>query len=176
MDQNQQNDIVPVEIVGNKILLIRGKRVMLDRDLATLYGVETKVLKQSVRRNRDRFPEDFMFQLTNEEFENWRSQIVTSNSDKMGLRWKPYAFTEHGVTMLSSVLRSKRAVQINIQIVRAFVKMREFLKANQELAAMVKENREAIIQIFKIIESLRNEECQPKKKIGFHAKGIVDKV
>jgi phage regulator Rha-like protein len=110
-----------------------------------------------------------MFQLSDDEFENWKSQFVTSNSEKMGLRKKPFAFTEHGVTMLSSVLRSKRAVQINIQVVRAFVKMREFLKTNEELAAMVKENREAIIQIFKIIEALRNNDAQPKKKIGFHA-------
>ncbi|MBN1493463.1 MAG: ORF6N domain-containing protein [Candidatus Omnitrophica bacterium] len=169
MTENLQRDIVSVEIVGNKILLIRGKRVMLDRDLAELYGVETRILNQVVRRNRDRFPEDFMFQLNNDEFENWKSQFVISNSEKMGIRKKPFAFTEHGVTMLSSVLRSKRAVQINIQVVRAFVKMREFLKTNEELAAMVKENREAIIHIFKIIESLKNEEVQPKKKIGFHA-------
>ncbi len=169
MADEQENNIIPVEIVGSKILIIRGKRVMIDRDLAELYGVETKVLNQAVRRNRGRFPEDFMFQLNDDEFESLRSQFVTLKKGQHR-KYLPYVFTEHGVTMLSSVLRSKKAVQINIQVVRAFVKMREFLKTNEELAAMVKENREAIIQIFKIIESLRNEETPPRKKIVFHAK------
>jgi len=104
------SDLIPIERIENKIYLIRGQKVMLDRDLAELYGIETKKLKQAVKRNIDRFPDDFMFQLNKEEFNNWRSQFVTSNVDKMGLRWTPFAFTEQGVAMLSSVLRSKRAI------------------------------------------------------------------
>ena len=108
--------IIPVEAIAGKIYLIRGQKVMLDRDLADLYGVETKALKQAVRRNIDRFPADFMFELTDTELKNWRSQFVTSKSDRMGLRYKQMAFTEQGVAMLSSVLRSKRAILVNIQI------------------------------------------------------------
>jgi hypothetical protein len=110
--------IVLVEQIERAILLIRGQKVMLDRDLAGLYGVETKQLKQAVKRNIERFPDDFMFQLTREELENWRSQFVTSKADKMGLRYPPMAFTEQGVAMLSSVLRSKRAVQVKIDKTR----------------------------------------------------------
>ena len=104
-------DLVPVERIASKIYLIRDIRVTLDRDLAELYGVETKALKQAVRRNTRRFPEDFMFELSKEEFINWRSQFVTSNRDKMGLRHSPMAFTEQGVAMLSSVLNSERATR-----------------------------------------------------------------
>ncbi|MEG1750065.1 MAG: ORF6N domain-containing protein [Tannerellaceae bacterium] len=111
----------------SKIYEIRGQRVMLDRDLAEMYSVLTKVLNQAVKRNIDRFPEDFMFQLTNEETLNWKSQTVTSNSIKMGIRRNPYAFTELGVAMLSSVLNSKTAVQINISIMRAFVAIRQLI-------------------------------------------------
>jgi len=110
--------IVPIERVANKIYSIRKTRVMLDRDLAELYGVKTKALKQAVRRNITRFPEDFMFELTKEEFTNWRSQFVTSNHDKMGLRYSPMVFTEQGVAMLSSVLNSDRAIQVNINPVK----------------------------------------------------------
>ena len=106
---------------------------MIDRDLAELYGTETKVLNQAVKRNIERFPEDFMFQLNEEEFINWRSQFVTSNSDKMGLRRPPYAFTEQGVAMLSSVLKSPTAVDVNIKIMRAFVAMRHFLQNNAQV-------------------------------------------
>ncbi|HAQ20344.1 MAG TPA: DNA-binding protein [Prolixibacteraceae bacterium] len=108
--------LIPDERIVDKIFLIRGQKVMLDRDLADLYGVETKRLKEAVKRNLSRFPEDFMFELTKDEFANWRSQIATSNSDRMGLRYLPMVFTEHGVLMLSSVLNSKRAVNVNIQI------------------------------------------------------------
>jgi len=101
---------LPDEIIINKIYLIRGQKVMIDRDLAELYGVATKVLKQAVKRNTERFPEDFMFEMSDEEFQNWRSQIVTSNSDMMGLRYAPYCFTEQGLTMLSCILNSKKAV------------------------------------------------------------------
>src|SRR4030042_6237664 len=117
--------IIPQEIIENKILFIRGKKVMLDKDLAMLYGVETKVLNQAIKRNITRFPEDFMFQLTSEEFQNLRSQIVTSSWG--GQRYFPYAFTENGVAMLSSVLNSERAVDVNIQIMRTFTRLREML-------------------------------------------------
>src|SRR4051812_24812329 len=121
------------ETISNKIYFIRNQKVMLDRDLALLYGIETKVLKQSVKRNIFRFPEDFMFELNKSEFENWRSQIVTSNSDKMGLRYNPMAFTEHGVLMLSSILKSDKAIQTNIQIMRIFTKVRQMLLDTTEI-------------------------------------------
>ncbi len=114
-------------LIKNKIFEIRGQKVILDRDLSELYGVETRLLNQAVKRNIERFPEDFMFQLTAEEVENWKSQIVMSNSIKMGVRRKPYAFTELGVAMLSSVLSSNTAIQINIGIMRAFVLMRKIV-------------------------------------------------
>jgi hypothetical protein len=116
------------EAIIGKIYLIRGKKVMLDRDLAELYDVDTKHLKRQVRRNIDRFPEDFMFCLNISEFENWRRQFGTSNSEeKMGLRYAPFAFTEQGVAMLSTVLNSDRAIKVNIQIMRIYTKMREML-------------------------------------------------
>jgi len=116
--------------IQNKIYFIRGQQVMLDRDLAKLYQVETKVLNQAVKRNIERFPEDFMFQLSKDEFENWKSQIVTSNNDRMGLRRPPYAFTEQGVSMLASVLKSKIAIEVSIQIIRIFVSFRKFASEN----------------------------------------------
>ena len=116
-----QGSIIGIE---QKILTIRGERVILDRDLARLYGVENRVLGQTVKRNIRRVPADFMFQLSKEEFEHWKSQLVISNAgDKMGLRKRPYAFTEHGVAMLSSVLRSEQAIEVNISIMRAFSKL-----------------------------------------------------
>ena len=121
------------ELISNKIYFIRNQKVMLDRDLAMLYAIETRVLKQAVKRNISRFPEDFMFELNKLEFENWRSQFVTSNSDKMGLRYLPMAFTEHGVLMLSSVLKSNKAIQTNIQIMRIFSKVRQMLLDTTDL-------------------------------------------
>lgn len=115
------------------IHLIRGQQVILDRDLALLYGVETRRLNEQVRRNIERFPEDFMFQLTHEEFENWKSQFATSNSIIMGARKRPYAFTESGIAMLSSVLRSPTAIEVNIRIMRTFVAMRHFLASNTQI-------------------------------------------
>jgi len=117
----------------NKIFIVRKVKVMIDRDLSELYGVETKVLKQSVKRNISRFPKDFMFEMTNEEFLNWRCQYVTSNEDKMGLRYAPYCFTEQGVAMLSSILNSDRAIQVNIQIIRVFTKMRAILASHNDI-------------------------------------------
>lgn len=119
--------------VAQHILILRDKQVMMDRDLATLYGVETKVLNQAVKRNQERFPERNCFQLDNEEYANWRSQFVTSNADKKGLRRAPYAFTEQGVAMLASVLRSDTAIQVSLQIMDAFVEMRHYLMSNRSL-------------------------------------------
>jgi len=133
-----------LQYVQNKIYLIRGHRVMIDRDLAEMYGVETRTLNQAVKRNFERFPDDFMFQLTELEFQNWKSQIVISNSDNMGLRKKPYVFTELGVSMLSSVLNSKTAIQINMGIMRAFVAIRQSLigKPVESLAGLQSELKE----------------------------------
>lgn len=114
----------------SKIYVIRDQKVMLDRDLAELYGVETKVLKQAVRRNMTRFPEDFMFEMTKEELENWRSQFVTSKEDRQGLRYMPFCFTEQGVTMLSCVLNSERAIHVNIQIIRGKLSRDRGIKRN----------------------------------------------
>jgi hypothetical protein len=126
--------VVSEELVISRIYTIRGQKVMLDRDLAELYGVPTKALKQAVRRNAERFPEDFMFELSAEELEHWRSQIVTSNSgDRMGLRYAPFAFTEHGVLMLSSVLNSEAAIAVNIQVIRVFTRMRELLANHKDV-------------------------------------------
>jgi len=125
--------------IRSHIVTLRGKEVMLDRDLAELYGVETKALNQAVKRNLKRFPSDFMFQMSSEEFENWRSQTVTSNSDKMGLRRAPYAFTEQGVYMLATVLKSDVAIEVNIAIMRTFAKLREFSKHYNALAKKIME-------------------------------------
>ncbi len=133
-------EIIPQEVLASKILYIRGHKVMLDRDLAALYGVENKVLNQAVNRNKDRFPADFMLQLTAAELRNWKSQFVTSNPGlKMGLRKRPHAFTENGVAMLSSVLNSKRAIVVNIQIMRAFTKLRELLATHADLRRKLEE-------------------------------------
>jgi len=140
---------------------------MLDRDLSELYGVETKQLKRAVRRNIDRFPSDFMFDLTKNELENWRRQIGTSNSDKMGLRYKPMAFTEQGVAMLSSVLNCKRAIQVNIQIIRTFTKLRQVLSDNKELRKEFEELKQITDERFQIVfetlDQLINIENKPKK-------------
>ena len=147
---------------------------MLDRDLAELYGVETKVLKQAVRRNIKRFPPDFMFELTKKELKNWRSQFVTSNSIKMGLRHLPMAFTEQGVAMLSSVLKSDRAVEVNILIIRVFVKLRQLVLDNEDLRKEFEELKQITDERFQIVfetlDQLINVENRPKKKIGFTVK------
>jgi hypothetical protein len=164
------NDIIPIENITALIYLIRGKKVMLDRDLAALYGVETKRLKEQVKRNIERFPEDFMFELSKSEFANWRSQFATSKRDKIGLRYSPMAFTEQGVAMLSSVLRSKIAVQVNIQIMRAFTKMRQLIFDNAELRREI-ENLRADTDgkfriVFETLDQLLTVESKPKK-IGY---------
>jgi hypothetical protein len=130
---------IPVERIERRIYLIRGYKIMLDSDLAELYRVSTKRLNEAVRRNRDRFPGDFMFQLTTGEAQALRSQIATSNEGRGGRRYLPYAFTEHGVAMLSSVLKSQRAVQMNIFIIRVFMKLREVLATHKSLARKIEE-------------------------------------
>lgn len=171
-----RKDIITSADIASKIYIIRGKRVMFDRDLAQLYNVETRIFNQSVKRNMIRFPEDFMFQLTNIELKNWISQFVTSNSSlKMSLRKKPYVFTEQGVAMLSSVLNSKRAIIINIQIMRTFIKLREFILTHKDLKFKIEKlerkyrnHDEKINLIFEAIKQLL-EPPSPKKeyKIGF---------
>jgi hypothetical protein len=149
MAKADSKSIVPIERIATQISLTRRQSVMLDFDLAYLYGVETRVRVQAVKRNRERFPEDFMFQLTAKELENWRSQIVISNpAAKMGLRRQPYAFTEHGVAMLASVLRSKRAAEVNIAIVRTFIRLRRMLATNEELARKVAQHDQEIGILF----------------------------
>ena len=127
------SELVKNEEIQNRIYTIRGLQVMIDRDLASLYDIETRVLNQAVKRNSERFPDEYCFQLNNEEFLNWKSQIVMSNEDKMGLRRPPYAFTEQGVAMLSSVLRSGTAIKVSIQIINAFVAMRKFITTNAQI-------------------------------------------
>lgn len=158
--------------VESLIYLVRGFKVMLDEDLATLYGVETRILTRAVRRNLDRFPEDFMFQLTNQEVENLRSQIGISSSTYGGRRYRPLVFTEQGIAMLSTVLRSKQAVQVNIEIMRTFVKLRQFISSNRELARKLAELEQRYDQQFKIvfdaIREIMNPTQPPKKRrIGF---------
>jgi hypothetical protein len=180
-------------IIQNKIYFIRGQRIMIDRDLAEIYGVETRVLNQAVKRNIERFPEDFMFQLTELEFNEWKSQIVISNSENMGLRKKPFVFTELGVAMLSSVLNSKTAIQINMGIMRAFVAIRQALTSKptevatelkaelNQLKAYIEEvftdyndiNEDTRVQIELINQSLAELQTdkkridKPRNRIGF---------
>src|ERR1700694_4050222 len=153
---------VPVELIERRIYLIRGQKVMLDNDLAELYQVPTKVLNQAIKRNLARFPDDFMFQLTPEEAESLRSQFVTAS--RRNVRYQPYAFTEHGVAMLSAVLNSQRAVQMSILIVRAFVKMRELLASHNDLAARV-EKLEAAQKKHGSIIGILAEEIDEMKRL-----------
>ena len=167
-------ETISIETVANKIFVIRGLKVMLDKDLAGLYGVETKRLKEQVRRNIQRFPEDFMFELTREELQNWRSQFATSNSIRMGMRYPPMAFTEQGVAMLSSILKSDRAIEVNIQIMRVFTKLRQILLETTDLKKGLAELRaitDSRFQIvFEALDQLIATEETPKRKIGFTAK------
>jgi len=166
------NDLIPIENITGLIYLIRGQRVMLDRDIAELYGVETKRLKEQVKRNIGRFPEDFMFELSTREYGNLRSQNATSSWG--GTRYIPMAFTEHGILMISSVLKNDKAVQVNIQIMRAFTKMRQMIFDNAELRKEIDELRADTDGKFRIVfetlDQLLIIENKPKKKIGFMAK------
>lgn len=160
--------------IVSKIYVIRNQNVMIDRDLAELYGVSTKSLKQTVRRNMERFPADFMFEMTEEEFTNWRSQFVTSNSDLMGLRYAPFCFTEQGVTMLSCILRSPLAIEVNIRVVRIFSKFRQLalehkdiLLALEEIKSRLSDHDEKIDLVFQHLSLLIKKNDEPRKKIGF---------
>lgn len=176
---------IPDEVVERRIFLVRGQKVMLDRDLAELYGVETRRLKEQVRRNLDRFPEDFMFEMTDAELAEWRSQFATSNREVMGMRNMPFAFTEHGVLMLSSVLNSKTAIAVNIQIIRVFSRMREMLLTHKDLLleleklrAKSKDHDGKFQTIFRYLKQMEKREqdrvllaevrkSTPRPKVGF---------
>ena len=166
---------LPDESIINKIYLIRGQKVMLDEDLAELYQVETRRLNEAVRRNSDRFPKDFMFQLNNKEFQNLKSQIATSSWG--GRRKLPLAFTEQGVSMLSGVLNSPVAIQVHIQIIRVFSKMKELLLTNKEILLKleklekdVRENKQDIALIFEALKQLLNPQQPKRRLIGFNRK------
>ncbi len=180
--------VIPIERIQNRIFYIRSQKVMFDSDLAELYQVETRALNQAVRRNPRRFPEEFMFQLNKREFENWRSQIVMSSSDdplrsqfvtlKRGrgkhAKYLPLVFTEQGVAMLSSVLKSERAIQVNIQIMKTFTKLREMLLTHEQLRrkieAMEKNYDKQFRIVFQTIKLLLKEDERPKSAIGFTSK------
>jgi len=164
--------LVPDEVVNSKIYQLRGQKVMLDADLAELYAVENKQLKRQVRRNIDRFPDDFMFVLTQSELENLRSQFDSSSWG--GTRYPPMAFTEQGVAMLSSVLNSAVSIQVNIQIIRIFTKMRELLLTNKDILLKLEKmekkvgnNSDKIEVIFKAIKKLLTKTVEPRKPIGY---------
>ncbi|MBI5731078.1 MAG: ORF6N domain-containing protein [Ignavibacteriales bacterium] len=173
----KSSSLIPIERITSKIYLLRGDKVLLDRDLAELYGVETKKLNQAVKRNIGRFPRDFMFQLTIEESSSLRSQFVTLKKGQHS-KYLPYVFTEQGVAMLSSILNSERAVQVNIAIMRAFVQMRKFLQSNEELSKKLNDleketgkkfaaQQKQIKLVFDAIRELMMENVKPKRKIGF---------
>jgi len=162
-----KNTLISENDIKNKIYIFRGVEVMLDRDLATLYLVETKVLNQAVKRNIDRFPEDFMFQLSDIEFENWRSQFVTSKNDKMGLRRAPYVFTEQGVSMLASVLKSKIAIEVSIQIIRTFVNFRKLLSENILVFQKIEQIEHRLSNHDKKIEMILSAEFPTKEGIYY---------
>jgi phage regulator Rha-like protein len=165
---------ISLKDVSSRILIVRGQRVMLDSDIAELYGVATKALNQAVKRNLERFPEDFMLHLTVEETRALRSQSVTSNTGRGGRRYPPYAFTEHGAVMLASLLNSPIAIEASIRVVRAFVELRSILAANKDLArrleALEKKTDHQFAVVFEVIEQLLADEEKPKRQIGFGAK------
>jgi len=164
--------LLPVERIEQRIFLVRGQKVMLSPHLAELYEVPEKVLNQAVLRNRERFPDDFIFQLDSEELDSLRSQIVTSKAGRGGRRYLPYAFTEQGVAMLSSVLRSDRAVRVNVEIMRAFVRLRQLLASHADLArklnALEKKYDTQFRVVFEAIRELMAPVRKPRREIGFH--------
>jgi phage regulator Rha-like protein len=171
---NKERQETSLTVIENKIYNIRGQRVMLDNDLAEVYSVTTKRLNEQVRRNIDRFPEDFMFQLTEQEFESLRSQFATSNKQRGGRRYLPYAFTEHGAVMLASVLNSPTAIEASIKVVRAFVKMRSILALHQDLADRIDELEKATDKhdqkfavVFQLLGEIKRDPKFLKRKIGF---------
>ena len=167
-------NLIPIEKIEKSIYLIRGEKVMLDRDLALLYEVETKVLNRAVKRNPRRFPADFMFQLTPEEADFLRCQIGTSNRGRGGRRYLPYVFTEQGVAMLSTVLNSERAILVNIEIMRAFVKLRQMLASNADLSRRLDELESKYDKQFRVVfDAIRQLMATPardRKEIGFRSR------
>lgn len=167
-----KQSLIPAELIEKKIFLIRDQKVMLDFHLAELYGVETKILKRAVRRNMDRFPPDFCFELSKDEFENLRYHFGTSN--RGGTRYLPFTFIEQGVAMLSSVLNSDRAVQVNIAIMRSFVRLREMLASHKDLERKLHDLEKKYDKQFKVvfdaIRALMREDQKPKQPIGFRVK------
>ncbi len=168
--------IIPDETVMNKIYFIRGQKVMLDKDLAELYGSETKRLKEAVKRNNERFPKDFMFELNSSEFQSLRTQFASSKNGRGGDRYMPMVFTEHGVLMLSSVLNSPKAIQVNIQIMRIFTRFRQMLTENTELRLAIEKlekktenNSKNIEVVFQYFDELivKKEKMKPRKQIGY---------
>lgn len=166
----KDNAIIPIEIIHNKIYIFRGEKVMLDSDLASLYCVPTKRLNEQVKRNNSRFPEDFMFQLTENEYRSLRSQNATLKPGQHR-KYYPFVFTEQGVAMLSSILKTEKAINVNIQIMRVFTKMRELMLTNQELRLKVEQMEckydEQFQEVFEVIRNMLIEADEPVKPIGF---------
>jgi hypothetical protein len=163
---------IPDEVIINKIYVIRGQKVMLDRDLADLYDVQTRRLKEKVRRNISRFPKEFMFELTKEELEEWRTEYASTNRDVMGIRIAPFVFTEHGILMLSSILSSEKAVQMNIQIIKTFVQLRRIANNYEglmdKIQQMESQNNEQFSEIYEVLQRLLSKpEEKPRTKVGY---------
>lgn len=171
---NKQTVLVPAERIERAIILLRGEKVMLDTDLAEIYGVETGALNRAVKRNASKFPSDFMFQLTPEEAESLRCQIGISKIGRGGRRYLPYVFSEHGALMLANVLNSERATQTSVQVVRVFMRLRQMLASHAELArkleALEKKYDAQFKVVFDAIRQLMSPPATPKREIGFHAK------
>jgi hypothetical protein len=177
MAKKELLNILEENKIINKIYIVRGEKVMIDRDLAEMYNVETKRLKEAVKRNVKRFPKDFMFEMNAKEFANWRDNAILSKEDKQGLRYAPMCFTEQGVTMLSCILNSDTAVEVNIKIIRVFTKMKEFALTNKEillqlasLEKQVKSNSKDIENIFSVLKELIEKQNKPapsRQAIGF---------
>jgi hypothetical protein len=177
MAKKELQALVTEQKILNRIYVVRGEKVMLDRDLAELYGVETKRLKETVKRNAERFPKDFMFEMTDTEFKKWRESTALNAADKQGLRYAPFCFSEQGVTMLSCILNSKTAIEVNLRVIRVFVKMREYALTHKEILLQlaklekeVKGNSKDIENIFMVLKELiekQEKPTPPRKRIGF---------
>ncbi len=176
MSEPDKHIAIPDEVVMSKIYLVRGQKVMLDRDLAELYGVETRVLKQSVKRNITRFPADFMFEMSPQELEQWRDEFATTTGERKGIRYAPFCFSEQGVTMLSCVLNSEKAIQLNIQIVRIFTKIREMLTDTlsvkleiEEIKKKLENQDKNIDLVFTYLDELieKHENPKARSRVGF---------
>lgn len=168
---------IPDDVIISKIYLIRGQKVMIDRDLAELYGVETKRLKEAVRRNIERFPEDFMFEMNKKELKSWRGASVSSPEDRQGLRYAPFCFTEQGVTMLSCILNSSTAIEVNIRVIRIFTNLREMVLTNKDVLLKLEQIERKVGQhdddiklIFDYLKELLNPKTGSLRKIGFKRK------